>query len=127
MKIEAYGRWVHAQIDQGWDAYIFTFEFNQLPGPSKERLRLMREYLHRWYGRPATRTVRYPRSPKWSPFLPKAILVPDYPVPKHAKKTLMQVAIDDGLHYQGPVLATRVGTRLQDTLDVHMKNNEAYF
>jgi hypothetical protein len=25
------------------------------------------------------------------------------------------------------VLATRVGTRLQETLDVHMKNNGAYF
>jgi hypothetical protein len=127
LQIEAYGQWVHDQIDQGWDAYIFTFEFNQLPGPSQERLRLMREYLHRWYGRLATRTVRHPRSPKWIPFLPRAVLVPDYPVPKHSKKTLMQVTINDGLHYQGPVLATRVGTRLQETLDVHMKNNGAYF
>jgi hypothetical protein len=40
----------------------------------------------------------------------------------------MRVTINDGLHYQGPVLATRVGTRLQETLDVHMKNNgAAYF
>jgi len=96
---------------------------NQLLGPSKERLRLIREYLHRWYGRLATRTVRYPRSPKWSPFLPRAILIPDYPVPKHSKKTLMRVTINDGLHYQGPVLATRVGTRLQDTLDVHFRQH----
>jgi hypothetical protein len=40
----------------------------------------------------------------------------------------MQVTINNGLHYQGPVLATRVGTRLHETLDVHMKNNgAAYF
>jgi hypothetical protein len=32
------------------------------------------------------------------------------------------------LHYQGPVLATRVGTRLQDTLDLHFRQNgPAYF
>jgi hypothetical protein len=104
-QIDAYGRWVHDQIDRGWDAYLFTFEFNQLPGPPQEKIRLIREYLHRWYGRLATRTVRYPRSPKWIPFLPKAILIPDYPVPKHSKKTLMRVTINDGLHYQGPVLA----------------------
>jgi hypothetical protein len=89
--------------------------------------RMIGEYLHRWYGRLATRTVRYPRSPKWIPFLPKAILIPDCPVPKHSKKTLMRVTINDGLHYQGPVLATRFGTRLQETLDVHMKNNGAVY
>jgi hypothetical protein len=127
-QIEAYGRWVRDQIDHGWDAYIFTFEFNQLSGPHQEKMRLIREYLNRWYGRLATRTVRYPRSPKWIPFLPKAILTPDYPVPKHSKKTLMRVSINDGLHYQGPVLATRLGTRLQDTLDVHFRQHgSTYF
>ena len=35
----------------------------------------------------------------------------------------MQVTINDGLHYQGPVLATRVGTRLQETLDVHFEQH----
>jgi hypothetical protein len=119
--MEAYGHWIHDHMDQGWDAYLFTFEFNQLPGPSPERMRLMKEYLFRWYGRLATRIVRTPRSPKSMPFLPKAILVPDYPVPKHKKKTLMEVSVNDGLHFHGLVLATRIGTRLQETLDVHMK------
>jgi hypothetical protein len=77
-QIEAYGRWVHG------DAYVFTFEFNQLPGSHQEKMTLMKEYLHRWYVRLATRTARYPRSPNWIPFLPKAILIPDYPVPKHS-------------------------------------------
>src|ERR1700722_11380553 len=128
VQIDAYGQWVRDYISRGWDAYLFTFEFNQLPGPHQERMRMIQEYLHRWYGRLATRTVRHPKSPKWFPLLPKAILMPDYPVPKHSKKTLKRVTINDGLHYQGPVLATRVGTRLQDTLDVHFKQNgPAYF
>jgi hypothetical protein len=49
-------------------------------------------------------------------------------VPKHSKKTLMRVTINDGLPYQGPVLATRVGTGLQEPLDVHFKQHgPAYF
>jgi hypothetical protein len=122
-QIEAYGEWLRNPLEHGWDAYFFTFEFNQLPGPPQEKSRLMKEYLQRWYGRLSTRTVRDPRSPKWSPSLPKAVLVPDYPVPKHHKKSLTQVSINDGLHYHGLVSATRTGTRLQHSLDVHMKEN----
>jgi hypothetical protein len=125
--IEAYGEWVHANMDDGWDAYFFTFEFNQLPWPPSERIKLIHGYLRRWYGRLATRTVRYPRSPKWMPFLPKTILIPDYAVRKHSKKRLMQVTVNDGLHYHGLVLATRLGTRLQEPLDIHFKNNGATY
>jgi hypothetical protein len=53
-------------------------------------------------------------------------LVPDYSVPKHAKKKLMHVTINDGMHYHGLVLATRLGTRPQETLDVHL-HGPAYF
>jgi hypothetical protein len=108
-------------------AYFFTFEFNQLSGPSRERMELMRKYLHRWYGRLATRTVRNPRSPKSIDLLPKALLVPDYPVPKRLKKTLRQVSINDGMHWHGLVLATRIGTRLQEPLDVHFREHGATY
>jgi hypothetical protein len=125
--IGAYGQWFHDQIDDRWDAYFFTFEFNQLPGPQQERLRLMKAYLHRWYGRLVTRTVRNPRSPRSIDLLPKALLVPDYPVPKRLKKTLRQVSINDGIHWHGLVLATRVGTRLQEPLDVHFREHGATY
>jgi hypothetical protein len=125
--IQAYGQWLHDHMDNGWDAYFFTFEFNQLPGPPIEKMRLMKEYLHRWYGRLATRTVRNPRSPKWIPLLPKALLVPDYPVPKRLKKTFLQVSINDGMHWHGLVVATRLGTRLQEPLDVHFREHGATY
>jgi hypothetical protein len=83
----------------------------------------MKKYLHRWYGRLVTRTVRNPRSFKSIDLLPKAILVPDYPVPKRSKKTLSQVSINDGIHWHGLVLATRLGTRLQEPLDVHFRDH----
>jgi hypothetical protein len=121
--IQAYGQWIHDNIDDGWDAYFFTFEFNQLPGPAQERLRLMKEYLHRWYGRLVTRTVRNPRSANSIKLLPKALFVPDFPVPKRLKKTLRQVSINAGIHWHGLVLATRLGTRLQEPLDVHFREH----
>ena len=125
--IAAYGQWIHDNIQDGWDAYFFTFEFNQLSGPYQERLRLMKEYLHRWYGRLVTRTVRNSRSPRSIDLLPRALLVPDYPVPKHSKKTLMQVSINDVIHWHGLVLPTRLGTRLQEPLDVHFKDHGAAY
>jgi hypothetical protein len=60
--------------------------FNHLSGSQQEKLKLMKAYLQRWYGRLATRTVRDPRLQK--NLLPRAILVPDFPVGKHSKKTL---------------------------------------
>jgi hypothetical protein len=30
--IDAYGDWLQQWLDQGWDGYLFTFMFNQLPG-----------------------------------------------------------------------------------------------
>jgi hypothetical protein len=74
-----------------------------------------------------TRTVRNPRSFKSIDLLPKALLIPDYPVHKRLKKTLMQVFINDGIHWHGLVLATRLGTRLQKPLDVHFRNHGATY
>jgi hypothetical protein len=76
-----------------------------------------------WYGRLVTRTVRNPRSANSNDLLPKALLVPDYPVPKRLKKTLRQVSINDGMHWHGLVLAIRIGTRLQEPLDVHFREH----
>jgi hypothetical protein len=121
--IEAYGRWIQEFIDQGWDAYMFTFKFDQLPGSSQAKRMQMERDLLKWYGRLATRTVRQPASPKYSPFLPRVILVPDLPVPKRCKQNLTDVVINDGIHYHGLVMATRSAPRLKEPLDVHINQN----
>jgi hypothetical protein len=120
--IRHYGQWVKQQIDYGWDGYLFTFVFNQLPGSLRAKGQQMEREILRWYGRLATRTVRKPRAPQWAPLLPKGIFVPDLPVYKKSKQDLRDVVINDGLHVHGIVLATRLG-RISESLDVHFERN----
>jgi hypothetical protein len=120
--IQAYGKWVKQQIDDGWDAYFFSFLFSQLPGSFGAKTQQMERELLRWYGRLATRTVRKPRSPEWAPLLPKGIFVPDLPVAKRSKQDLRDVVINDGLHVHGIVVATRLG-RISEPFDVHFERN----
>jgi hypothetical protein len=71
--IQEYGNWVQQQTDNGWDAYLFSFLFHQLPGSREAKIQQMNRDIERWYGRLATRSVRKPRSPHWAPLLPKGI------------------------------------------------------
>ena len=116
--IQAYGQWVQRQIDDGWDAYFFSFMFSQFPGSIRVKNQLMEREILRWYGRLATRTVRKPRSPQWAPLLPKGVFVPDLPVFKRSKQNLRDVVINDGLHMHGIGVANRLG-RIPESLDVH--------
>lgn len=120
--LDAYGDWLQEWLDQGWDGYLFTFMFNQLPGSRRAMVQQMHQQIERWYGRLATRTVRKPRSPVWAPFLPKGIFVPDLPVPKRSKQGIRDVSINDGLHMDGVVVANR-WARIPETLDVYFEEN----
>ena len=116
--IQAYGKWVQQYLDAGWDGYLFSFLFQQLPGSLMTKTQLMERELLRWYGRLATRSIRKPRSPQWAPLLPKGVFVPDLPVFKRSKQNLRDVVINDGLHVHGIVVANRFG-RISEPLDIH--------
>ena len=116
--IQSYGVWVQQQLDDGWDGYLVTFVFNQIPGSMRTKTQQMEQEVVRWYGRLATRTVRKPRSSKWAPLLPKGVFVPDLPVAKKSKQDLRDVVINDGLHVHGIVVANRSG-RIVEPLEVH--------
>ena len=120
--IQAHGTWLQQWLNEGWDGYLFTFMFNQLPGSRRAIVHQMHQQLERWYGRLATRIIRKPRSPVWAPLLPKGIFVPDLPVPKRSKQDIRDVSINDGLHMHGVVVANRWG-RLRETLDVHFEED----
>ena len=62
-------------------------------------------------------------SPEWTEFLPKIVLAPDLPVPKHSKQNLRDVTINDGLHWHGLVLVNPFAPKLQTSLDHHIKAN----
>jgi len=118
--IQAYGEWVQEYLDKGWDGYLFTFMFNQLPGSLNTKGQQMEREILRWYGRLATRAVRKPRSATWAPLLPKGIFVRDLPVPKRSKQDLRDVVVNDGLHVHGIVVANRLG-RIHEPLDAHFQ------
>jgi hypothetical protein len=120
--IQAHGDWLQQWLDQGWDGYLFTFLFNQLPGSRRAMVHQMHQQLERWYGMLATRIVRKPRSPGRASFLPKGVFVPDLPVPKRCKVGIGDVSINDGLHVHGIVVANR-WARMPETLDVYFQEN----
>jgi hypothetical protein len=125
--IDAYGDWLQQWLDQGWDGYLVTFLFNQLPGSRRAMVHQMHQHLeNRWYGRLATRMVRKTRSPVWAPFLPKGFFVPDLPVSKRSKQSLRDVSTNDGLHMHGIMVANR-WVRIPETLDVYFQENLSDF
>jgi hypothetical protein len=97
--------------------------FSQIQGADASRMLEMRKHLGWFYGRLAKASVPKASSPEWSPFLPKMILAPDLPVPKHSKVQLKDVTINNGLHWHGLALVNPLAPKLQVKLDDHIKQN----
>src|SRR4029078_13357522 len=43
--IQAYGDCVHEWLNQGWDGYLFTFMFNQMPGSRHAMVQQMHQQI----------------------------------------------------------------------------------
>jgi hypothetical protein len=121
--LQAYGNWVRGHMDRGWHGYFLSFMFSQIPGSDASRLQEMKKHLGWFYGRLAKASVPKASSSEWSEFLPKAVLAPDLPVPKHSKVRLRDVTINDGLHWHGLMVVNPSAPKLQTRLDLHIKAN----
>jgi hypothetical protein len=121
--LQAYGQWVHDHIAYGCHGYLLSFMFCQIKESDEKRMLEMRKHLGWFYGRLAKASVPKASSPKWSGFLPKAVLAPDFPVPKNSKQKLRDVTINDGLHWHGLILVNPFALKLPGNLDVHIKEN----
>jgi hypothetical protein len=120
--IHEYGNLFQRYLDEGWEPYLITFAFNQLPGSSSAKREQMKQAVMEWYSRLASRTVKKPRSPIQAQLLPIGVFVPDLPVAKRSKHSLREVSVNDGLHFHGKIVANRCG-RISEPLDVHIKAN----
>jgi hypothetical protein len=118
--LRGYQQLVMDYIDRGYQAYFINFMFHQLSGNPTSILRQMRREIERVYSRLITRFDRDPRSPKRRHLRPIVILFPDLPVPKHKKKSLREVSINDGLHYNGIILTPPI-SRFKGTLETHFE------
>jgi hypothetical protein len=47
--IQAHADWAQQWLDRGWDGYLFTFMFNQMPGSRHAMVRQMHQQILRWY------------------------------------------------------------------------------
>jgi hypothetical protein len=121
--LQHYGIMDCDRMDQGWHGYFLSFMFSQIPGSDASRMLEMKKHLARFYGRLAKASVPKASRPEWSEFLPKIVLAPDLPVPKHSKVNLRDVTINDGLHWHGLVLVNPLAPKLQTSLDDHIKTN----
>jgi hypothetical protein len=122
--VDAYGELLRQQWEAGWDVYLFTFVFKQIPGPRDAKLAQMFQEITKVFGRLVTRTVRKPRSPRWAAILPRGVFVADRPVPKGCNRKLdeRQVLPNDGLHVHGLVAGNRLG-RISGPLDKHFREH----
>jgi hypothetical protein len=83
--LQAYGQWVHDDMAIGWHGYLLSFMFSQIQDLNTQKMEIMRKHLGWFYGRLAKASVPKASHPKWSEFLPRVVLAPDLPVPKHYK------------------------------------------
>jgi hypothetical protein len=123
MVIEAYGEWIHEHMAYGWSGYFLSFMFDQMQGSEYDRMAEMKKTLGWFYGRLAKASVPKASSSKWSEFLPKAVLAPDFPVFKHSKQQLKDVIINNGLHWHGLVVVHPLTPKLREPLDLHIERN----
>src|SRR6266576_3717438 len=118
--LQAYGQWVHDYTAYGWRGYLLSFMFCQIHDSDESRMETMKKHLGWFYGRLAKASVPKASHPIWSPFLPKVVLAPDFPVPKNSKVHLRDVTVNDGLHWHGLVLVNPFAPKLSGHLDVHI-------
>ena len=126
--IEAHAQWIKELLGLGWDGYLFTVMFHNLPGSRDAKVTQMKQEVEQLYGRLATRMVRKPRSPRWAGYLPVGLFIPDLPVPKSRKgkkSTIADVSINDGLHMHGILLGNKWG-RMRMGSDKHETNIGQY-
>lgn len=113
-------------VAEGWSPYLLTFMFKRIPGSPASVSRQMERDVERVYSRFVTRVVRNPRSAFEVGRLPIWIVSPDYPVFKHAKQALYDVAINDGLHLHGIHLQPPC-SRLQIGVDEHFSARQTLY
>ena len=123
--INAYSAWVEDWITNGWNGYLISILFHDLPGAQTVKIVQMRQAATKMYTRLVTRMVRNPRSEKWRPFLPKAIFSTDLPIRKDGKRSVDDAITNNGLHMHGIILANP-NARVTN-LEEHFQTNRGVY
>jgi hypothetical protein len=102
--IEGYTSWVYSYVCNSWRPYYINIMCHSLPGNDVGIVRRMNRAVQGFYGYFSCRFVHNQRSPAQQSKLPQLWLFLDRPCFKHEKKSLRDVTINNGLHYNGTLL-----------------------
>jgi hypothetical protein len=117
--VDAWVTYVDDKIKREWNAYLFTFTFNKLPGRERALLEQMRNEIERVYATLITQVAQKPTSVNWQHKLPILIASPDFAGSRHGRITLQELTVNGGLHYHAVVLIPPVSC-LDEDLTEHM-------
>jgi hypothetical protein len=124
--VPALGNWIKYHKEIGWEVYLVTVVFDQLPGHRDSKIQTMFKQIGWVYGRLVTRTTKKHRSAKWAALLPRAVFIIDEPSAKllrtKRRKQYYKNSPNDGLHLHGLIAANRFG-KIKDSLDKHFSNH----
>jgi hypothetical protein len=123
----AYANWVHEILNGVWDKKLWngfqiTFMFNHIPGSFDRKCVVMEDEIDRVYRSLVPQVERSPRSPAGSKRLPILIAFPDYSQHWIKFADVLDVTINDGLHFHGTLLL-HTESRLKVRLDMHIKEH----
>jgi hypothetical protein len=123
----AYSNWVHEILNgvwngQLWNGFQVTFMFHHIPGNFNRKCLVMEDEIDRVYRTLVPQVERFPRSPAGSRRVPILIAFPDYSQHWIKFADLLDVTINDGLHFHGVVLV-HTESRLKIGLDIHMQEH----
>jgi hypothetical protein len=96
--VESYSEFITELKSWNWDAYYFSFMFNNISAGEHQRKERMFGDVKRAHDILSRHIVRKPNSEAWQHLLPVFIVCPDYPVPKKERTSIRAFNANDGLH-----------------------------
>src|SRR6202011_2628072 len=124
----AYSNWIHEILNGVWDKKLWngfqvTFTVNHIPGSFAKKCEVMEDEIDRGYRTLVRQVERSPTSPAGRRRVPILLAFPDYSQHWIKSADLLDVTINDGLHFHGVVLV-HTESRLKIGLDIHMQEHQ---
>jgi len=123
--MDAYYQMVQRVMNAGYDPYIITLMFNQMPGNARSIAQAMERETERTYTRLLTRIIKKPANLPID-CMPLLLASPDWPVPKYSKISHKDAIINDGRHIQGIFLVPPIN-RMKKTLVEIVTAQQSFF
>ncbi len=121
-----YALWAERLVADGWTPYLLSLMFRPIGGSAATVARVMTAEIERVYATFVTRVVRRPAAPTSVGNMPVWFCSPDYPIYKRVKASLLEVGINDGLHWHASAFQPPI-SRLREPLVEHFEAHRTLY